>query len=291
MAVQKSPIAVIVVLALLLLGISQSFYTVDERERGVLLQLGKPIGETVGPGLHFKLPFVQSVVKFDHRILDYDAQPAEIITRDKKNMLVDNYARWRIYDPLLFYRTARSYQGGTSRLDDIVYAELRVELGRYDLLEIVSTERDAIMDKVTATVSEELKDYGIDVVDVRIKRTDLPRENQQAIFSRMRSARERLARQYRSEGAEEMTKIMAEAERDRQIILADAERDAEILRGEGDARSTNIYAQAYNQDPEFYAFLRSLKAYEQSFGQRTNLVLTPDSDFFNYFNEDPGSLY
>lgn len=291
MAVQKSPIAVIVVLALLLLGISQSFYTVDEKERGVLLQLGKPLGETVGPGLHFKLPFVQSVVKFDHRILGYDAEPAEIITKDKKNMLVDNYARWRIDDPLKFYRTARTYEGGASRLDDIVYAELRVELGRYELVEIVSTERDAIMEKVTDTVRQELEDYGIHLVDVRIKRTDLPQENRQAIFSRMRSARERLARQYRSEGEEEMTKIKAEAERDRDILLADAEREAEVLRGEGDAQSTKIYAQAYSQDEEFYAFLRSLDAYEKSFGENTNLVLSPESEFFRYFDQDPESMH
>ncbi|MFO8030911.1 MAG: protease modulator HflC [Desulfohalobiaceae bacterium] len=291
MAVQKSPIAVIVVLALLLLGISQSFYTVDEKERGVLLQLGKPVGKTVGPGLHFKLPFVQNVVKFDHRILGYDADPAEIITKDKKNMLVDNYARWRIDDPLKFYRTARSYEGGASRLDDIVYAELRVELGRYELVEIVSTERDAIMEKVTKTVRQELESYGIELVDVRIKRTDLPQENRQAIFSRMRSARERLARQYRSEGEEEMTKIQAEAERDRDILLADAEREAEILQGEGDARSTKIYAEAYTQDEEFYAFLRSLDAYEKSFGEDTNLVLSPESEFFRYFDQDPGSMH
>ncbi|MBS3779592.1 MAG: protease modulator HflC [Desulfovermiculus sp.] len=282
MAVQKSPIAVAVVLVLLLIGISQTFYTVDEIEQGVVLQLGKPVGDTVGPGLHFKLPFVQDVVKFDSRILEYDAEPAEVITKDKKTLVVDNYARWRIEDPLLFYRTARTVEGGTSRLDDIVYSELRVALGRYTLSEIVSTKRAEIMDQVLETTKRDLKPYGIRVWDVRVKRTDLPTENQQAIFARMQSEREREARQYRSEGEEEAAKIRAEADKDRSIMLAEAERKAQTMRGEGDAEATKIYGQAYGQDAEFYAFTRSLEAYRTGFGDNSDLVLAPDTKFFQY---------
>ena len=282
MAVQKSPIAVAVVLVLLLIGISQTFYTVDETEQGVVLQLGKPVGDTVGPGLHFKLPFVQDVVRFDSRILEYDAEPAEVITKDKKTLVVDNYARWRIEDPLLFYRTARTVAGGTSRLDDIVYSELRVALGRYTLTEIVSTKRTAIMEQVLKTTTRDLKPYGIQVWDVRIKRTDLPEENQKAIFARMESEREREAKQYRSEGEEEAAKIRAEADKDRSIMLAEAERKAQTMRGQGDAEATKIYGQAYGQDPEFYAFTRSLEAYRTGFGDNSDLVLAPDSEFFQY---------
>ena len=282
MAVQKSPIAVVVVLILLLIGIGQSFFTVDETERAIVLQLGKPVGEAVGPGLHFKLPFVQNVVKFDHRILEYDADPAEVITQDKKTLVVDNYARWRIEDPLLFYRKARTVAGGISRLDDIVYSELRVALGKYTLIEIVSTKRNQIMEEVKETTVKDLKKYGIQIRDVRIKRTDLPSENQQAIFARMRSERERQARKYRSEGQEEAEKIRASAEKDRTIMLAEANRKVEVLKGEGDAEATKIYGEAYNKDAQFYSFVRSLDAYQKSLGNGTSFVLTPDSKFFEY---------
>jgi membrane protease subunit HflC len=173
-------------------------------------------------------------------------------------------------------------EGGTSRLDDIVYSELRVALGRYTLSEIVSTKRAEIMDQVLETTSRDLKPYGIQVRDVRVKRTDLPTENQKAIFARMQSEREREARQYRSEGEEEAAKIRAEADKDRSIMLAEAERKAQIMRGEGDAQATRIYGQAFGQDPEFYAFTRSLEAYQTGFGDNSDLVLAPDSDFFKY---------
>lgn len=285
MAVQKSPIAVVVVLVLLLIGISQAFYTVDQTERSIVLQLGKPVGEAVGPGLHFKLPFVQNVINFDHRILDYDAEPAEIITKDKKTLVVDNYARWRIENPLLFYRTVRTIAGGKARLDDIVYSELRVALGRYTLNEIVATKRSTIMREVLETTRKDLKPYGIIIEDVRIKGTDLPPENQKAIFARMSSERERQAKQYRSEGQEEAAKIRAEADKDRTIMLAEAERKAETLRGTGDAEATRIYGQAFGQEPTFYALTRSLQAYTSSMGNNTNLVLSPDNQFFQFMQE------
>ena len=282
MAVQKSPVVIIVVLVLLLLGISQTFYTVDQTQRALLLQMGKPVGGTIGPGLHFKLPFIQNVITFDHRILEYDADPAEIITKDKKTLVVDNYARWRIQDTLKFYRTARTEAGGVSRLDDIVYAEMRVAMGRYNLIDIVNFKRDEIMETVLTEARGDLKSYGIKLEDVRIKRTDLPPENQQAIFARMSSERERKAKQYRSEGEEQAAIIRAEADKDRTIMLAEAERKSQVLRGEGDAQATKIYGDAYKQGEEFYAFTRSLEAYKKSLGEETSLVLTPDGEFFKY---------
>ncbi|MFW6054951.1 MAG: protease modulator HflC [Thermodesulfobacteriota bacterium] len=282
MAVQKSPVIVVVVLILLLLGISQTFYTVDQTQRALLLQMGKPVGGTIGPGLHFKLPFIQNVITFDHRILEYDADPAEIITRDKKTLVVDNYARWRIQDTLKFYRTARTEAGGVSRLDDIVYAEMRVAMGRYNLIDIVNFKRDEIMETVLTKSRQDLESYGIKLEDVRIKRTDLPSENQKAIFARMSSERERMAKQYRSEGEEQAAIIRAEADKDRTIMLAEAERESQVLRGEGDALATKIYGDAYKQGEEFYAFTRSLEAYKKSLGEETSLVLTPDGEFFEY---------
>jgi membrane protease subunit HflC len=237
------------------------------------------VGDSQGPGLHFKIPFVQNVIFFDHRILEYDAQPAEILTKDKKNLVVDNYSRWRISDPLLFYRTVHNIEGGRSRLDDIIYAELRVSLGRFTLTEIVSSDRAEIMTQVTEKANSLLKDYGILVLDVRIKRTDLPPENQKAIYGRMRAERERQAKQYRSEGREQGVMISTGADRERAIMLAEAEKKAEVLKGEGDARATEIYAASLGQDPEFYKFVRSLEAYRQGLSKNTRLIMTPENEF------------
>ena len=187
---KSSPVVVFVLLLILLIGASQSFFIVDQTERGLLLQMGEPIKENVAPGLHFKLPLVQSAVTFDHRIMEYDAQPKEVVTKEKKALVVDNYARWRIEDPLAFYRTARTIDGGLSRLNDIVYSQRRVALGRHTLNEIVTTRRNRIMQNVAEQAEKELSRFGIELIDVRIKRTDLPEENQKAIFERMRSERQ-----------------------------------------------------------------------------------------------------
>ncbi len=272
----------IIVLFLVLVGVLQSFYTVFQTEKAIVLQLGKPVGDPVGPGLHFKLPFMQNVIFFDSRILEYDAEPAEILTSDKKTLVVDNYSKWRIVNPLQFYRTVRTIPGAQARLDDIIYSQLRVTLGRHTLTEIVSSKREFIMQQVTKNSSKVISEYGIEVVDVRIKRTDLPTENERAIYGRMRAERERQAKQYRSEGQEESTKIRSDADRQRTVILAEAKRKAEELRGAGDAQATAVYAKALEQSPEFYAFKRSLDAYEQSFEQNTKTVLTPDNPFLKY---------
>jgi len=261
----------------------QCVFVVDQTERAILLQLGKPVGNAdYGPGLHFKLPFVQNVIFFDSRVLEYDAPAAEILTQDKKNMVVDNYSRWKIVNPLLFYRTVRNVQGGLSRIDDIVYSQMREALGRYTLTEIVAVERSSIMEEVTTKANVLLSEYGIFIIDVRIKRTDLPQENQMAIYGRMQAERERQAKQYRSEGREEATKITTLADRQRAVLLADARRAAEAARGEGEAAATGIYAQALSQDPDFYEFVRTMDAYKKTMKDQTQFVLTPESEFFKY---------
>lgn len=261
----------------------QCVFVVDQTERAIVLQLGKPVGNAdYEPGLHFKLPFVQNVIFFDSRVLEYDAPAAEILTQDKKNMVVDNFSRWRIVNPLLFYQKVRSVQNGLSRIDDIVYSQLREALGRYTLTEIVAVERSTIMDEVTTKSNVLLGEYGIHIIDVRIKRTDLPQENQLAIYGRMKAERERQAKQYRSEGREEATKITTLADRQRAVILADARRAAEAARGEGEAAATAIYAQALSQDPDFYEFVRTMDAYKKTMKDQTQFVLTPQSEFFKY---------
>lgn len=261
----------------------QCVFVVDQTERAILLQLGKPVGNSdYGPGLHFKLPFVQNVIFFDSRVLEYDAPAAEILTQDKKNMVVDNFSRWKIVNPLMFYRTVRNIQGGLSRIDDIVYSQMREALGRYTLTEIVAVERSTIMDEVTTKSNVLLGEYGIHIIDVRIKRTDLPQENQMAIYGRMQAERERQAKQYRSEGREEATKITTMADRQRTVLLADALRAAESARGEGEAAATAIYAVALSQDPDFYEFVRTMDAYKKTMKDQTQFVLTPQSEFFKY---------
>lgn len=261
----------------------QCVFIVDQTQKAILLQFGKPVGEShYGPGLHFKLPFIQKIVFFDARVLEYDAPSAEIITRDKKNMVVDNFSRWRITNPLQFYRTVRNIHGGLARINDIVYSQMREALGRYTLTEIVATERSTIMEEVTDKANVLLSEYGIYIIDVRIKRTDLPQENQMAIYGRMQAERERQAKQYRSEGREEAAKITTAADKTRAVMLADARREAEALRGEGEAVATGIYAQALSQDPDFYDFVRTMDAYKKTMKDQTQFVLTPDSEFFKY---------
>jgi len=282
MSAMKKGIPVLILAVMGLIALVQSVYTVDETEIAIVLQLGKPVGEPKQPGIHFKKPFVQNVLFFDHRVLEYDAAPAELLTKDKKTMIVDNYTKWRIVDPLQFYRTVRTLAAAQARLDDVVYSQIRERLGRYTLTEIVSEERAQIMTEVTTKASTLISEFGIEVVDVRIKRTDLPAENERAIFGRMRAERERQAKQYRSEGQEEASKIRSLAERERTIILAEAERKAAALRGLGEAEATRIFAEALEQSPEFYSFKRSLEAYEKSFEDNTSMVLTPKSEFFRY---------
>ncbi|MFP5259497.1 MAG: protease modulator HflC [Acidobacteriota bacterium] len=273
-----------VVFFLCLVTASQTVYVVDQTETAIVLQLGKPVAGPIAPGLHVKIPFIQNVVYFDARLLEYDAKAAEVLTLDKKNLVVDNYARWRITDPLLFYRTLRTVSRANARLDDIIYAELRVALGQYTLLDVVSEKRSVIMGEVMQKSTQILAPYGLEVVDVRIKRTDLPPENAHAIYGRMKAERERQAKLYRSEGWEEMEKIKSGADKDRAIILAEAERQAEVLRGQGDAESAAVWAEAVSKSPEFFGFTRSLEAYQKAFAHNSRIFLTPESPFLKYMH-------
>ena len=257
-------------------------FTVDQREKAIVFELGKPRRVIVEPGLKLKVPFLQQVTHFDRRLLEYDADPSEIITQDKKNLIVDNYTRWRITDPLKFYQSVRNEAGAQARLDDIIYSNVRQELGRFTLTQIVSQDRSQIMGKITVLSNQQALEYGIEVVDVRIKRGDLLPENEKAVFGRMQAERHRQAKQYRSEGEEEAQRIRAEADKEKAMILAEAYREAQILRGEGDAKAARIYAGAYNQDPQFYAFTRSLESYQKSLKDKSTLILDPNSEFFRY---------
>ncbi|GAB7024631.1 protease modulator HflC [Salidesulfovibrio brasiliensis] len=281
---QKKVIFFLALIFIAVAVLSQSVFTVDQTQKAIVLQLGKPVSpHALGPGLHFKLPVVQNVVYVDARILDYDAKPEEITTQDKKYMDIDSYSKWRIVNPLQFYRTVRNIPAAQARLDDIIRSQLRVALGRYTLIEVVSQKRPEIMDNVTKRSREVLAPYGIEVVDVRIKRTDLPAENQRAIYGRMKAERERQAKQYRSEGQEAADKIKAKADKERTILLAEANRSAEVIRGEGDALATKTYAEALGKSPEFYEFQRSLKAYRQSLKEGSRFILTPDTPYLKFF--------
>ena len=275
---------VVVVIGLFLLGASPLFI-VDIIQNAIVVQLGKPVRNITEPGLYVKIPFIQEVTYFDKRLLDYDSEPQDVITQDKKTLLLDNYAKWRIVDPLKVYQNFQTQRGALQRLHDIIYSELRVELGRHDLLEIVATDRADIMKIVTQRSNEKASAYGIEIQDVRIKRADLPEQNEKAVFARMQAERERQAKQYRAEGAEEAQKIRSEAEKDREIILAEAYRESEELRGAGDAKAFKVYADAYRQDPHFFEFTRSMEAYKKTFKDKSTLVVSPDSEFFRFLKQ------
>lgn len=273
-----------VALLLFVLGASP-FFIVDITQTAIVVQLGAPVRNITEPGLKFKVPFIQEVTYFDKRLLDYDSLAQDVITQDKKTLLIDNFAKWRITDPLKVYRAFQTQRGALRRLDDIIYSELRVEVGRHDLSEIVSKTRSDIMAVVTQRANEKATVYGIEIQDVRIKRADLPEQNEKAVFARMQAERERQAKQYRAEGAEEAQKIRSEAEKDREIILAEAYKTSEELRGEGDAKAFRTYASAYKQDPRFFEFVRSMEAYRKTFRGNATVVMSPDSEFFKFLKQ------
>ena len=271
-------IAVIVV-------IYYSVFTVHMTQSAILLQLGKPVEIYTEPGLYFKVPFLQQVHYLPGLLLSNDSAPAELITKDKKNLLIDSFTMWRVKDPLKFLQTVRNQRGGQSRLDDIVYSELRVEMGTHDLIDIILLTREAIMEKVTNKANKQSGDYGIEVVDVRIKRADLPPEIANSIFNRMRTERERIAKEYRSEGKEEATKIRAETDKDKIILIAEAYKQEQTLMGEGDGIATKIYAGAFQRDQKFYSFIRSMQAYKKSLKSETTILLSDDSDFLEFLGK------
>ena len=265
---------------LVFLGLT-SIFIVDETEQVVGLQFGKPVRIITEPGLHIKVPFpIQEKNVFDNRLLEYDSPPEEILSKDKKSLIVDNYVRWKIVDPLQFLKTVQAIPTALSRMDDIVYSELRRELGTHDMVEIITENREELMEKVTVASNKATQDYGIEVVDVRSRRVDLPSQNEESIYARMDAERKRQANKFRSEGEEEAQKIRATTDRDKTIILADAYKQAERIRGEGDAKAVEVYADAYSAAPKFYEFVRTLDAYKKIIDDKTMLVLPSDSRLF-----------
>jgi membrane protease subunit HflC len=275
------PIAAIVIV--------QSFYTVDEKNQAIVTQVGQYVHSVREPGIYVKTPFYQSVTHFDKRILVSDPAPGEYLTLDQKRLVADPVMRWRIVDPLAFYTSVREEAGAKARLDDIVFSEMRAELANFPFDRVISTERENIMARVSQRAAERARAFGIEVVDVRLKRADLPEQVQASVFSRMQAERSRIAARYRSEGAESAARIRADADRDRTVILARAYEESQKLRGTGEAEATSIYAQAFGQDPEFYAFVRSLEAYEKLLDPSSTLIMSTDSDLFRYLNtQRPG---
>ena len=275
---KKFSIGILVLVALFALS---TMIMVDETEQIVILQFGKPIRTIKDPGLNWKFPApFQTSNSFEKRLLEYDVPPEEILSKDKKSLIIDNYVRWRIVDPLLFLQTVRAVPTAKTRLDDIVYSELRQELGTHDMVEIITETRELIMEKVTLASNEETSKYGIEVIDVRIRRVDLPKENEASIYARMEAERKRQANKFRSEGDEEAQKIRAATDRDKTVILAEAYKKAQQIRGEGEAKALDIYASSYSKDPDFYEFTRTLETYEKVIDKKTTLVLPGDSKLF-----------
>jgi len=272
-------------LALVFAGWRLVFYTVPQWMQAIVVQLGDPVRTVREPGLYVKIPFIQEVLYFDKRLLDYEASPKEILTKDKQQLVVDNYSRWRIHDPLLFFQTVRNEAGAQSRLDDIVYSDLRETLGRHTLSDIVSGQRSDLMKQVTAASDVKTRAYGIRLLDVRIKRADLPEKNEQNVFNRMRTERERQAKRFRAEGDEEARKIRSDSDKQVRILTADARQKSDVLRGEGDAQAVKIFADAYGRDPEFYEFVRAMDAYRKTIDAETTLILSTDSDFFRWLSK------
>lgn len=268
-------------------ALAQTAFTIGEWEQGMIVQFGNPQRILQEPGLYFKLPVVQNLVRFEKRVLTTDARTAEYLTLDKKRVLVDHVSRWRIQEPLEFYRSVRDEQRAMARLDDLISARLRQETAKHNFLDFIREKREEIMAVVTQDTKETAKAFGIEVLDVRIKRLDLPQEVQASVFARMRAERERIAKRYRAEGEERAREIRAGADREREVILATAYETSQKLSGEGDAQATTIYAQAFGQDPEFYAFTRRLQAYEKILSSGTTLVLPPDSELLRYL-QNPG---
>jgi membrane protease subunit HflC len=266
-----------------------ALFTVTEAQQALVLQFGDPKNVIREPGLQFKLPFIQNVLYYDRRVLDYDPPAEEIIASDQKRLVVDTYTRFKIVDPLRFYQRVKTEQGVPLRLGPLVSGALRRVIGNVTLSSVLSEERAEIMLEIRDQVSVQAAGLGIDVIDVRIRHADLPEENNQAIYARMQSEREREAREFRAQGAELSQRIRSRADRERVVILAEAKRKGQVLRGEGDSESIRIYAEAFETDPEFFAFYRSMEAYREALGGAdTTMVLSPDSDFFRYFGDVAG---
>ncbi len=274
-------IAGIVLLAVALIGGGMSVYTVDETEYVMVTQFGQYKYSVTEPGLRFKAPW-QTVLKIDSRIISSDTPKARLLTKDKKYLVTDPITRWRVKDPYIFYKTVANELSAKRRIDDIVLSELREELASHNFGDIIGNAREPLMVSVAGETRKKVQSFGIEVVDVRIKRADLPDEVEPSVFDRMRAERKRIAQKYTAEGGEEAAKIRADTDKSRRIILATAYELEQQAKGQGDAESTKIFAAALSKDPEFYAFVRSLEAYEKSIDKKATVVLSSGSDLFRY---------
>ncbi|MEM7077807.1 MAG: protease modulator HflC [Pseudomonadota bacterium] len=286
----KTLVGLIIVALIVLVG-SQALYRVHETERAILLEFGNLVEGDVRSGLHFKVPVAQDVKKFDARVLTLDSNPETYYTLEKKPLIVDSFVKWRVDDVAAFYESASFDERRANRLiQERVNEGLRNQISRRDMHEVISGERDQLMEELRADLDEVMRGMGVEVVDVRVKRIDLPPEVSSAVYDRMNSEREIEARQYRAKGRERALAIQAEADREAVVIEAEAYRESEQIRGDGDARSASIYASAYTQDAEFYEFYRSINAYTQVFQDKSDLlVLDPNSEFFKFLESDGGS--
>jgi len=272
------------ILALIAITLYFSIFIVKEINQAIVLQFGDPKRIILKPGLNFKIPFIQNVVFLDKRILNIDTPPAEVIASDQKRLIVDAFARFEIVDPLKFYISVGNERVARSRLATIINSRIRNVLGKQRLQTLLSEDRSKQMSLIQDGVNNEAENFGINIVDVRIKRADLPQANSDAIYRRMQTEREREAKEFRAKGAEMAITITSTADKEVTVILADAEKKSQIMKGEGDGKRNNIFAKAFGQDPEFFAFYRAMQAYEKALiGGDTSLILSPDSEFFKFF--------
>ena len=275
---------------LILFGIFSSFFTVNQTQQALVLQLGEPKRIIQEPGLAFKLPFIQDAIFYESRVLSLIPQDAEeVILADQKRIQIDAYARYRIEDPLLFFQTVRNELGARARLESIIDSSVRRVLGSETLASILTGERENINGSIRDEVNASVESLGIEIIDVRLRRADYPESTSQNIFNRMKSEREREAKEFRATGDEEAQKIRADAEKTRTVIVAEAKREAQEVRGQGDSNAIRIYAESFGQDPEFFSFYRSMEAYRKSIGESgTSMVLSPNSSFFRFFKDKDG---
>lgn len=285
----KTPIVFFAILLIALFGLSQSMFIVPEHRQAIVMQFGEPMSLHTEPGLKFKVPMIQNVLSFEKRALDVDSVPEEVILSDRKRIVVDTFARYRITDMLVFYKALQTTEQANSRISNTINSTMRATLGNASMADILSDKRSALMHTIRNQVNAEVERMGVTIVDVRIGRADLPEQTSQAIFARMRTEREREAAEFRAQGEEIAQEVKSKADRERTVILADAEREAQILRGQGDEEAIKIYANAFKRDPEFYAFYRTMEAYRKSLpGEDTTLILKPEGDFFRFFKSEQG---
>ena len=281
-------IGAVVIAAVLIVG-SSALFTIQETEQGIVLQFGDPKQVVTEPGLHFKVPFIQNVVIYDKRVLEFENPAQEVIASDQKRLVIDAFAFYRIINPLEFYQAVGTEEVARARLSNLLNASMRQLIGTVPLVDVISGERERLMEDIRIRINREAAQFGVAVIDVRIKRADLPEENSQAIYERMQTEREREAREIRAQGEEQSLRIRAEADRTRTVLISEARRQSEILRGEGDGEAVRIFADAFGQDIDFFTFYRTMQAYREALNaDDTTIIMSPDGDFLQFLNSVQG---